>query len=271
MTNKSCKDIDEIIVQYGSYIYNYSLKLTCNPTKAEDIAQVTFIKAWKSLDQQKIPPAMKSWLSKICLNTFLEELRKEKRQGEILYEEMTDLEQDGRLLTTKIPLPEDEILVEESIKELQNGCFLAMVRRLTLNQRIAFSLVDMFGLSLEEVSEILNISKSAAKGLLYRGRMNIDSFFADHCNIIDSKNPCSCKAWIDFSSKRSELQRNEHRTISTDTLDYRKKGYIFHPGVRGKIEYLYRHMPERKPGDEWYHKVKETFNEIYQTEEIQKY
>ncbi len=52
-----------------------------------------------------------------------------------------------------------------------------MVRYLTLHQRIAFSLIDMFGLSLDEVSSLIGISKSATKGLLYRAHMNLDSFF----------------------------------------------------------------------------------------------
>jgi RNA polymerase sigma-70 factor (ECF subfamily) len=39
---------------------------------------------------------------------------------------------------------------------------------------LTISLIDMFGLSLEEVSEIIGISKSAVKGLLYRAHMNLD-------------------------------------------------------------------------------------------------
>lgn len=255
------KNIDLVIKNFGSYIYNYALKLTCNPTAAEDLAQLTFIKAWKNLDNQKTEGAMKVWLSKICLNQFLEEMRKEKRYKAISFDEIEFLEKDSNLFQSPLPSPEDEVLVEEDIKELQNGCFLAMARRLTLNQRIAFSLVDMFGLSLVEVADTLNISKSAAKGLLFRARMNIDSFFSDHCNILNTANPCSCKAWIAFSLNRNALQNNKMKLV--DTLDYKEKNYVYNEEVRKIIFYLYSHMPDRKPQADWYQRVKEAIQNMY--------
>ena len=128
-----------------------------------------------------------------------------------------------------------------------------MVRKLTLNQRIAFSLVDMYGMKIEQVSEILDISVSAAKGLLYRARMNIDSFFADHCDLIKQENPCSCKAWIEFSENKSNLQKSTKKLIQK--LDFTEKGYVFDEKARSKILYLYKNMPDKKPSDEWYEKV----------------
>lgn len=140
-----------------------------------------------------------------------------------------------------------------------------MVRKLTLNQRIAFSLIDMFGLSINDVSNILNISTGAVKGLLYRARMNIDSFFAHHCSIIDTNNPCSCKAWIEFSKKRSNMQdhaeRKKHKFIKQ--LDYKKVNYVFNDSVRRKINFLYKNMPPKKPSDDWYNKVIDSIAGMY--------
>lgn len=155
------------------------------------------------------------------------------------------------------------MIVEETIRDLQNGCFLAMVRRLTLHQRIAFSLIVMFGLSLDEASELIGVSKSAAKGLLYRAHMNLDSFFHNHCNLLDTNNPCSCKAWIEFSKTRSDLQKssNAHKMIAK--LDYTKSNYKFNEEVRKKINYLYKNMPDKKPSNEWYKSVINIINEGY--------
>lgn len=183
-------DITTVFKNYYTYIYNYALKLTCHPQEAQDMTQETFIKAWESLDTLKDENAMAKWLRTICFHLFLDKKRKEK--GMELFEEMEVLESDGALLKEVVLLPEDEVIVAEEVKKLQNGCFLAMVRRLSLNQRITFSLVDIFGLDIEYVAEVLGISKGAAKGLLHRARMNIDSFFADHCTILYEKNPCSC-------------------------------------------------------------------------------
>lgn len=255
-------NIEIIINEYGSYIYNYALKLTCHPIAAEDLSQETFINAWKHINTLKDEYAIKAWLRKICFNLFLNKERKNQNKLENLYDE---IEKDASLYTCSLPTPEDEIIVDESIRELQNGCFLAMVRKLTLNQRITFSLIDMFGLSIDDVSNILGISIGAVKGLLYRSRMKIDSFFAHHCSILDTNNPCSCKAWIEFSKKRSNMQdaaeKKKHKFVKQ--LDYKNVNYVFNDSVRRKINFLYKNMPQKKPSDLWYRNVTELISEMY--------
>ena len=251
-------EIDQIIQDYGRYIYNYALKLTCHPADAEDLAQETFIQAWKNLDGLKSELAIKKWLITICYNQFLMKIRQKSSRIEELSEDFQMLEQEGFMLNDSFPNPVDEVLVEEEIKELQNGCFLAMVRKLTLNQRVAFSLVDMYGMCVEDVAQILGTSILATKGLLFRARMNIDSFFADHCNILNMNNPCSCKAWITFSSNRNNLQLQTKKLI--ETLNYKEKNYRFDLEVRNKIKFLYSNMPDKKPSEDWYIRVLQSLN-----------
>lgn len=256
-------NVEKLINTYGAYVFNFALKLSCNPSTAEDLAQETFINAWQKIETLENEKAIKAWLRRICFNNFLMNERKNKNHSELLYEDISLLEKEGGLLKNNLPKPEDEVIVEESICELQNGCFLAMVRRLTLNQRIAFSLTDMFGLSLYEVSDILGLSTGAAKGLLYRARMNLDSFFYKHCNLLVVSNPCSCKAWIEFSKTRDNLQKdaNKHKLVSK--LDYKESNYVFNDEVRGKINFLYKNMPDRKPSKKWYEEVIQIVNEGY--------
>lgn len=244
-------DILEIYTSHYQYIYNYALRLSCHPEDACDITQDTFLIALKKLDTLKHDEAIKGWLRTICFNQFIDQKRKNKYLVEV--DDWEQLENEGRLLKSVEAQPEVEVIVSEEIRDLQNGCFLAMVRKLTLNQRITFSLVDMYGMKIEDVSNLLQISHSAAKGLLYRARMNIDSFFADHCDLIHEKNPCSCKAWIEFSSQRSDLQNSTKKLI--EKLDFSEKGYIFNSTVREKVYYLYRNMPDKKPSDQWYKKI----------------
>lgn len=199
-------DIISVYNNYYKYIYNYALRLSCHPEDALDITQETFLTALKKIDTLKNEEAISGWLKSICFHKFIDDTRRNKYIIEV--ENLTSLENDSKLLQAQEIQPETEVIVSEEIRNLQNGCFLAMVRKLTLNQRIVFSLVDMYGMKIEPVSDILKISVSATKGLLYRARMNIDSFFANHCDLIKEENPCSCKAWIEFSNNRSNLQKS---------------------------------------------------------------
>jgi RNA polymerase sigma factor, sigma-70 family len=257
-------DIEKIFKENASYVYNHALKLTCDPVSAEDLAQETFISAWKNANQLRNAEYIKPWLRRICINGFLMKLRKEGKGVEISYEELTALEGDGaRLqLSSDAPSPEDEIIVDETVREIQNGCFLAMARKLTLNQRIAFSLSDMFGLSLKEVADILEISESAAKGLLFRARMSLDDFFSKRCSFISLKNPCRCQAWEDFSKDREGLKRRAMGKKLIEKLDYTESGYVYDETVRKRVRWLYNSMPDKKPGPEWYDSVIKIINGI---------
>ncbi len=244
-------DSIQIYKEYYNKIYNYALKLSCHPEDAQDITQETFLVALEKINTVKNKEAILSWLIAICYHKFIDYAQKNKYLIEV--DDWQQLESEGKYLYSDYPLPEQEVVVSEEMKDMQNGCFLAMVRKLTLNQRIAFSLTDMYGMKINEVADILRISVQAAKGLLYRARMNIDSFFSDHCSILNETNPCSCKSWIEFSLHRNDMHEKSKKIINQ--LDYKKKGYIFDEEVRKKIYYLYRNMPDRKPSDDWYEKV----------------
>lgn len=246
-------NIRDVYEDYYQYIYNYALKLTCHPEDARDLTQDTFLKAMNKLGTLANEKALASWLRTICFHEFINRTKKDPKKYREVPLDFEALESDGLRFVEVTPQPDDEIIVEEEIRSLQNGCFLAMVRRLTLHQRIVFSLVDMYGLPIDTVADMMVMSKGAVKGLLHRARMNLDCFFADHCSIIDEKNPCSCKAWLTFSETRSNLQSSAHKLIHQ--LDAGEKNSFYNEQVRKKLLFLYANMPEQKPPKEWYQSV----------------
>ncbi len=250
--------IEEIVEKYSTYIYNIAYKLTGKTEQAEDIAQETFIKAWKHLDELKEQTALKQWLHTICINEFRMSLRKDIRQKTTYIDNIEELEKDGELLVNPPENVIEEVQAGEDVIRMRNGCFLAMSRKLSVNQRIVFSLIDMFGLSIQEVSDILGITPKAVKGLLYRARMNLDSFFQSHCYFLNTENPCRCKAWEEFFQTRNELQSFMQDKI----LDYTEKGYEFDLEVRKKIALYYHQIPDQMPRREWYQMLISQFNYV---------
>lgn len=242
--------IEEIMSLYGSYIYCFALKLSTNPDIAKEMTQITFINAWKNLEQLTEPRAIKKWLRMICYNEWKQYLRKNNQLRIDPYETIETLENDAHYFQDNNPSPIEEVIVKDEIAKLRNGCFLAMTRKLTFNQRVAFSLIDMFGLSIYEVSELLDISPQAVKGLLYRARINLDSFFQEHCYFIDIHNACRCEAWLSFIKDRDSFQKKMRETI--DVLNSHDKTHHFDHKTRQKVMYYYQHMPNQRPNDEWF-------------------
>lgn len=260
MNKNNSLTIEEIINQYSSYIYNLALKLSANPDKAGDLAQETFIKAWSHMADLRDNDAAKKWLRTICINEFRMMYRKEKRGSDHFIESVEELENEGELLIDPKPSIMDEILVAEEVANLRNGCFLAMTRKLTLNQRTVFSLIDMFGMSIHEVAMILDLSPKAVKGLLYRARMNLEAFFKGHCSLLDTSNPCRCTAWVEFMKDRNTLQDRLKR--GNEYLDYKEKGYSHDPETSGKILQYYQNLPVQRPSEEWFDNVIRLLNRL---------
>lgn len=246
------------------FVYSTAFRLTANQHEAEDLAQDTLVTALEKSDQLEDMKALKSWLRQICINKFLMKKRKEKDYTELSYDQLTELEHESYTYQFKSndPLPEDEVIVDESIKEMRNGCFLAMTRKLTLNQRIAFSLTDMFGMEIEDVARIIGISKPAAKSLLHRGRMNIDNFFAAKCNLIYVNNPCSCKTDIELSQMKNDLKSETKKRIKNFKFGDKPDSYSFNSDVRNRVENIYKTMPDKIPTKEWYNSVIKEISKI---------
>lgn len=252
-------DITEIYEKYYQYIYNYALKLTCHPEDAMDLTQETFLKAMKNLNSLASKNALSSWLRKICFHEFINIAKKEENKYLVDIEDISDLETEYNNRVFDTNTPEKEVIVAEEIQQMQNGCFYAMVRKLSLNQRIAFSLIDMYGMKTSEVASLLNMSENATKALLHRARLNIDAFFSNHCDLLNEKNPCFCRAWINFSLSKAQNQKQTRKLI--ERLNYHDTDYTFDEDTRAKIKYLYANMPEWKPTDDWYQKVKKILME----------
>ena len=71
---------DQIYQDYFDSVYRYALSLSGNPQTAEEIAQETFFKAMRTLDQFQGKSSLKSWLCAIAKKLWLSEQRKRKDQ-----------------------------------------------------------------------------------------------------------------------------------------------------------------------------------------------
>ncbi|RGC50628.1 RNA polymerase sigma factor [Absiella sp. AM29-15] len=238
-------ELEKIIQENQAYLYRYAMYLSAHPDIAKDLVQQTWLQVMKHQDQLVNVTYLHAYLKKICINEYRMMMRKERPM-----ESIEELEADGIYFHEEEIDGVMEVSVSKEIENLRNGCFLSMVRKLTILQRMAFSLSDMFGCTIEETALLMDISESAVKGLRYRARMNLSSFFANHCMFMKEENPCHCQAWIDFAQKRSKLQHQLKMTFSAQ--EFREKDHSYQKDIHEKLLAYYRQMPVQYPEDSWY-------------------
>lgn len=251
--NMIITDMELLLKQHAPNLFRYAYMLAHTQEKAEELVQLSFIKLWQKQDQIKDEQAIRAWLHTVCLNEYHMQMRKKTNSHIDELALLEELEQQGKLLQEDTIEILDELIAEEEVAELRNGCFHAMANKLTLQQRIAFSLVDMYGLSIHEAGLLLDVSDAALKGLLYRARMNLSSFFASHCPYISKHGTCRCVSWKSFVMEREHTQKQIKTVFSS--LEFQELGYEEQDDIRKRLLYYYQRMPSILPSKQWYEKI----------------
>jgi RNA polymerase sigma factor (sigma-70 family) len=133
-------------------VYRYALMVLRNPTDAEDVAQTTFLKAYRAFQRGDRPRHARQWLITIAHNTCRTRLRDAKRRPQEVA-----LEPE---LAGSVPGDED-VDVRELVKALG---------ALSFNQRAALVMRELEGRSYADIAEMLDVSTAAVETLIFRAR-----------------------------------------------------------------------------------------------------
>ena len=149
---------NQLAKTYGIDLYRYAMWICGNDALAKDLVQETFLRAWKAMDKLKDPKAVKSWLITILrreyARTFERKVPKFTDVDTVVVTEDRELEPEDR---TEIKL------LRQSIQELAPKYREPLLMQVVL------------GYSCQEISEALDISKSAVMTQLFRAREQLKS------------------------------------------------------------------------------------------------
>lgn len=161
---------EEDALQYTRQLYSAALRMTRNPTDAEDLVQETFLKAYRAYGSFEAGTNLKAWLYRILTNTFINKYRADSRRPK--ESELGDVEDlymyrrisrgDSADSTRSAEESVLDGLVEEDVKRA--------VEELPENFRIPVLLADLEGFSYKEIAEILDIPIGTVMSRLHRGR-----------------------------------------------------------------------------------------------------
>ncbi len=150
-------------------VYNTALGLLQSAEDAEDITQEVFIKVYESVHQFKGESAFSTWLYKIAVTKSLELIRSRKRKKRFAF--ITSILGENNELKHDPPeFHHPGILLDN--RERAATLFKA-IAKLPENQRVAFTLHKLEGISYIEVGEIMQLSVSAVESLIHRAKSNL--------------------------------------------------------------------------------------------------
>jgi RNA polymerase sigma-70 factor (ECF subfamily) len=154
-------------------LYAAALRMTRNPTDAEDLVQETYLKAYRGFKGFEEGTNLKAWLYRILTNTYINAYRaKKRRPDEQDLETVEDLYLYRRLggleAATAGRSAEDELLDLFTDDEVKQA-----VEALPEQFRMAVLLADIEGFSYKEIAEILDVPIGTVMSRLHRGRRGL--------------------------------------------------------------------------------------------------
>lgn len=144
-------------------LYRVALRLTADPSRAEDLVQDTMLKAYRSWHQYQPGTNAKGWLLTILRNTFINDYRRRK-----LEPVATDLE---AIEPYAIYRAVEEVDPEGAFfSQIVDDKVLEAVDALPPEFREVLVLSDMEGLRYAEIAEALQVPVGTVKSRLFRAR-----------------------------------------------------------------------------------------------------
>lgn len=141
-------------------VFTLAYRLVGDRGEAEDVAQESYLRVFRSLGGFRRDARFETWLYRIVTNTAMTNLRRRGRFG-VVVEELPDEDPapqgSGRS-------PEDVVHREE---------LRAALAELPPGLRVTVVLKDVYGLSCREIGEELDLSEGAVKVRLHRARKRL--------------------------------------------------------------------------------------------------
>jgi RNA polymerase sigma-70 factor (ECF subfamily) len=158
-------------------LYSAALRLTRNPSDAEDLVQETFLRAYRGFASFQEGTNLRAWLYRILTNSFINTYRKKQREP-ITVEGPDDIDEwylFDRLGSRNVETSaEAEVLdkipdedVQRALEELPEGF------------RMAVLLADVEGFSYKEIAEIMDVPIGTVMSRLHRGRRALEKGLYD--------------------------------------------------------------------------------------------
>lgn len=158
-------DFAELVRRHQSRVFAILHRYERDAHKVEDLAQETFLKAWRALGQFDGRAPFEHWLSRVAARVALDHLRKEKRrQNEIGLPELGDDALDW--------LRNDDEKSELDARSAAELLELAM-RELSPADRLVITMQELEGRSVKEIAVAMGASGVAVRVRAMRARSKL--------------------------------------------------------------------------------------------------
>lgn len=161
---------DLLVQKYQFKILKLVNRYVKDPSEAMDVAQESFIKAYRALDRFRGESAFYTWLYRIAINTAKNHVVSQSRRMIETNIEILDLDQTLTKINLKDYSAPEKILLDVEIEDVINE----VIQHLPKELRTAITLRELEGMSYEEIAGVMSCPVGTVRSRIFRAREAIE-------------------------------------------------------------------------------------------------
>ena len=140
-------------------IYSVCMRMVSDRSRAEELTQDVFVRAWEKSKTFRGDAAFSTWLHRLAVNVVLNERQSESRRRKREDDGVEDMDEFAANAVRPLPVPGLALDLERAIATLPPGA------------KKVFVLHDVEGYTHEEIGAMLGVTAGGCKAQLHRARM----------------------------------------------------------------------------------------------------
>jgi RNA polymerase sigma-70 factor (ECF subfamily) len=161
---------EQMALEHREHLYHYALSLTRDQSVSEDLVQDTYLKALRAFGMFRVGSNFQAWLSKIMLNTFINNYNRNKRSpldyGFELYDHDSASETPQRQESEYVDSYDESSMLDYFTSDEIRKALLS----LSADYRNCIIMADMMGLTYREISYLSGSPMGTIRSRLSRAR-----------------------------------------------------------------------------------------------------
>ena len=158
---------EALVLRYQARIVNYASAMVRDAGGAEDVAQETFVRAWRGLGRFRGESSFKTWLYRIATNVARTHLDRRGRQAQIADRSLDN--ESAPLQAGDIPPPAPDAETSLVTREEIDRALVELPAAL----RIALVLRDVEGLDYKEIAGVTGAPIGTVESRIFRARQRL--------------------------------------------------------------------------------------------------
>jgi RNA polymerase sigma-70 factor, ECF subfamily len=169
---------DELVTRYRTRVFGMIYNMVHSEQDAWDLAQDSFVKAWKSIKRFRGQSSFYTWIYRIVMNVTIDWLRKKQiKAGGAEFDDSIQLKEVDPASKT---MPKADVLPSESMeqKEIRSEIDKA-IAQLSPEHRAVILMKEIDGMQYHEIAETLGCSIGTVMSRLFYARKKLQNLLKD--------------------------------------------------------------------------------------------